>query len=199
MPTGYTAKLYEGKPQTFQEFALSCARAFGALISTKEDRMDAPIPEAFEPDSYYAQAIDRDRQALREIASLSEPECAARAERGYLDAVASHAKSLADSKAIRERYAAMLERVRAWVPPSSEHVGLKNFMEEQLASATKFDDMTEYYERNAPKRKTGAEWQQAQIDALTHSIGYSIEHHAKEHSLAAQRTRWINDLRKSLR
>ena len=32
MPTGYTAALYEGKNQTFKEFATQCARAFGACI-----------------------------------------------------------------------------------------------------------------------------------------------------------------------
>jgi hypothetical protein len=33
MPTGYTAKIYNGVPQTFEEFALDCARTFGALIT----------------------------------------------------------------------------------------------------------------------------------------------------------------------
>lgn len=31
MPTGYTSKLYEGEEQTFEEFLLTCARAFSHI------------------------------------------------------------------------------------------------------------------------------------------------------------------------
>jgi hypothetical protein len=36
MPTGYTEKLME-KGQTFQQFALLCARNFGALVMMRDD------------------------------------------------------------------------------------------------------------------------------------------------------------------
>jgi len=49
MPTGYTLDLYDGKNITFKEFVMKCAGAFGALISMKDESLDAPIPEHLEP------------------------------------------------------------------------------------------------------------------------------------------------------
>lgn len=39
MPTGYTAKIHDGGSRTFPEFALECARAFGALIQALRARV----------------------------------------------------------------------------------------------------------------------------------------------------------------
>ena len=40
MPTGYTTDIYNGKDVTFKDFALKCARAFGACIHQREDNID---------------------------------------------------------------------------------------------------------------------------------------------------------------
>jgi hypothetical protein len=199
MPTGYTGKLHEGEPQTFEEFALSCARAFGALITMRDDPSDAPIPEKFEPDSYYLEALDRNRTELRTVSSLSEAACEARAQTEYEDDIAARAKRLGEMAVIRERYEAMLARVRAWTPPTSEHHEMKSFMVQQLEESIKWDCGTDYYERNEPKRKTGVQWREDKIASLTQAIGRNSEEHAKEHARAVQRTRWVNDLRRSLR
>jgi len=37
MPSGYTSDLYEGKNISFTQFALQCARAFGAAIDQRDD------------------------------------------------------------------------------------------------------------------------------------------------------------------
>ena len=55
MPTGYTAKIADG--QTFEEFILSCARAFGALVEMRDEPADAPIPEEFKPSAYHTTQI----------------------------------------------------------------------------------------------------------------------------------------------
>lgn len=45
MPTGYTADLME-KGMEFKPFVLQCARAFGALITMRDDSLDAPSPKS---------------------------------------------------------------------------------------------------------------------------------------------------------
>jgi len=63
MPTGYTAKLCEGE-QSFGEFALGCARAFGACVMQREDSMD-DLPKAREHDGdvgYYSRALETARR-----------------------------------------------------------------------------------------------------------------------------------------
>lgn len=52
MPTGYTSPLYEGKEISFEQFALRCARNFGALVMMREEPLDTPIPEKFNPCEY---------------------------------------------------------------------------------------------------------------------------------------------------
>lgn len=37
MPTGYTSPLYEGKEISFEQFALRCARNFGALVMMRDE------------------------------------------------------------------------------------------------------------------------------------------------------------------
>jgi hypothetical protein len=56
MPTGYTAKLME-EGQSFPEFAMRCARNFGALIMMRDESLDVPIPEQFEPSDYYRKKL----------------------------------------------------------------------------------------------------------------------------------------------
>jgi hypothetical protein len=54
MPTGYTAPIADG--MTFEQFALGCARAFGALVTMRDEPSDAPIPERLEPDTPFVAA-----------------------------------------------------------------------------------------------------------------------------------------------
>lgn len=198
MPTGYTGKLYSGEPQTFEEFTLSCARAFGALVHMRDDPADAPIPERFEPGRYYAESLDRDRTALRDISKLSEAECFDRSRREYDDEIAARAKQKAEAAVLRKSYEAMLAKVKAWHPPTSEHAGLKDFMIQQLTESIKWDCDQSYYERNPPVLLSGADWKRQKVASLSKSIGLSAEEHELEVSRAAQRTRWVADLRKSL-
>lgn len=67
MPTGYTAKLHNGEEQTFPEFVMSCARAFGALITMRDDPADAEIPDEFKPSDYHVRELEKARERLSEV------------------------------------------------------------------------------------------------------------------------------------
>ncbi len=73
MPTGYTAILME-KGQTFQEFIMGCARAFGALIEMRDSPNDAPIPDKFEPSDYHAKRIIELREKLAKFKLMTDAE-----------------------------------------------------------------------------------------------------------------------------
>ena len=62
MPTGYTHDIPAGI--TFRQFALNCARAFGANIAMRDDPADKPI-EVYEPSDYSAKAITKATNELR--------------------------------------------------------------------------------------------------------------------------------------
>jgi len=73
MPTGYTATLME-KNQTFPEFIMGCARAFGALIMMRDDPNDATIPDKFEPSDYHAKGIIKAREKLAKLKAMTDGE-----------------------------------------------------------------------------------------------------------------------------
>jgi len=84
MPTGYTAGVQDGKITEFSDFALNCARAFGALITMRDDPQDTPIPEKFEArTSYYDERLENAKDLMTEILTLTDDDCDKRAFEEY--------------------------------------------------------------------------------------------------------------------
>jgi Rod binding domain-containing protein len=195
MPTGYTSDIYAGRDITFRDFALGCARAFGALVTMRDDAKDAPIPSEFPEDTYHRDAMGRAAAALIDLDSLSPEACDTKAKAEYVRRLRDWRKSEADRAALRARYEAMLDEVLAWEPPTEEHVGLKSLMVEQLESSIQFDTD---YESPRPVRLTGKQWAKAERKRLEHDV----EYHGREDNKAAQRVAerngWVKALFASL-
>lgn len=45
MPTGYTSIIDDNENVTFKEYALRCARGFGALMHLRDESLDKEITE----------------------------------------------------------------------------------------------------------------------------------------------------------
>ena len=103
MPTGYTCDVVSGKIDTFEKFALQCARAFGATITMRDDPFDAPIPEKFEPSDYNLKRLIEVKHELKRLQSLTAEQIEAECEAEYNAKVASNQKYLADAKAENAR------------------------------------------------------------------------------------------------
>lgn len=71
MPTGYTANIKNGI--TFEEFALDCARNFGALIIMRDEPKDAPIPEQFEASKHHEEATSKYLEELNQVFGKEKP------------------------------------------------------------------------------------------------------------------------------
>lgn len=67
MPTGYTSYIKDGKITSGKEFLKLCTRAFGIAIDLKEESLDVPTPNHFEPHPYYEKAY-KDSLVSREKA-----------------------------------------------------------------------------------------------------------------------------------
>jgi hypothetical protein len=195
MATGYTHDVADGKVTEFPAFALSCARAFGACITMRDDDPAKPIPDEFKPDTWCAKWAD---EAKGELERLEEMTFAARQAAYRADVAATEAvweKSEAERKAKRERYESMLAKVEAWTPPSDEHVELKKFMVSQLADSIKFDCSNSWERPVAP---TVAQWYAEKVKSARKRIADSEDEQRKENERAAGRNRWIRQLRESL-
>jgi hypothetical protein len=194
MPTGYTADIKKGI--TFEQFIMSCARAFGALIEMRDEPLDAPIPESFEPSTYNKDALVKAEKELIELKSLSIGQAQEKAEAEFKDALAKHEKYIADKKNLEKKYRAMLTQVKAWQPPTPEHVGLKNFMEQQITESIKWDCGTEYLTK--PTLLTATEWLNTKIQKCLKDIDYHSKVQTEEENRVVGRNNWINELRKSI-
>jgi hypothetical protein len=197
MPTGYTAAIKDGV--TFDKFAMNCARAFGALITLRDEPGDAPIPDRFEPSDYHAKAIRKAEERLLELDGISVEDAGLAAQVDHETALESCRKTIAENDQLRARYEGMLKQVDAWQPPTPDHEELKKFMREQITRSIDFDCSNEYYLRNMPAKLTAMEWRSKQVEAARRDIAYHSKEHAEEVGRAASRTDWVKALRESLR
>jgi hypothetical protein len=198
MPTGYTAEVANGNITEFPDFAKRCARAMGALVTMRDMSLDAPFPERIEADTdYYRKSLEGHVAELTTTVAWDEETADKEAHTSYLRAFKSHLQSVRSNRQQRKRYETMAAQVEAWVPPTEDHVGLKTFMAEQLASSIDFD--TGYDpEKYRPVRLTGEEYKAQRIADLARSISYDTEHLFGEEDRAAEPSGWVQDLQASL-
>ena len=195
MPTGYTYGVADGTVTEFSKFATECARAFGALVSMRDEPSGAEIPAEFKPSDYNAKALEVATERFHKLVAMTDEQAISeeRAERLRLDA---ENEKREHRRAIEHgRYRAMLAHVEAWNPPTQEHEGLKEFMRSQLLESAKFDCQPIMMNRPA---KTGAQWRAEQIADAEREIAYHTKAHAEEVKRCADRTEWVRKLRESL-
>lgn len=197
MPTGYTACIGDGAD--FQKYILGCARAFGALVTMRDEPAHAPIPERFEPSDYHAKAIKKAEATLRELDGMPLDEAERAANADYAAALKQNQERIQRNDDLRAKYTAMLQQVDAWQPPTSDHEGLKKFMREQIEQSIDFDCSNEYYLKSAPTKLTAMQWRSDQVEKARRDIAYHSKEHADEVGRAASRTDWVKALRESLR
>lgn len=196
MATGYTHDVAEGKVQDFPTFAWQCARAFGALVEMRDDPASAPIPEEFKPSDHHTTRLAEAEAELSRLKALSEGEKAEGFGRFRAQTQIERRKHTDDCDLKRDRYQGMLAKVRAWKPPTPDHQGMKDFMEEQLSMSIKHDCTPM---ENYPKTyDTRQEWHAAQIESAAWSVEYHKKEQANEEKRCRERTKWIADLRASL-
>lgn len=195
MPTGYTADIKDGI--SFEEFVLNCAKAFGACISMRDLPSGTPIPQKFQPSLYNATALAKAQEELRRLEDMPEAEAIALRTAEYQEEERSRLKRLEENKKQLEAYRAMLDKVKAWTPPSTEHLELKSFMVKQLEESIKFDDMTKYYSEPTLLLRIH-DYMKAKEDKAKADIKYHQEKHAEELQRTEERNLWISQLRESL-
>jgi hypothetical protein len=193
MPTGYTSTIKDDT--TFAEFAMTCARAFGALVTMREADQDAEIPEEFAVDAYYSEQHKVALARLSELETMTAAQKDAAADRAFGLSMKDWRASKAESDALRARYQRMLDMAREWKPPTKDHVGLADFIVEQIESSIKFD----CHESPAPSRQTGKQWHDKQLASAKWDLEYSAKHYAEEVARVKSRNKWIRDLRNSLK
>jgi hypothetical protein len=193
MPTGYTAAVEDGTVTELKPFALACARAFGALISMRDDPMDAPLPERVKPlSSYYEQESSRLADELGSLEAMTPEECAAAQGAALAKEQRESAEYVAVNTVRNGRHAAMAEKVHAWEPPS-ELANLKTFMLQQLAVS-----MHEPYTPEVSERVPATEWRDSRVAFLRARLESTRKHMTDEAERLREANEWLAALRAAL-
>lgn len=196
MATGYTYKIKDGI--SFEEFALDCAKAFGACIELR-DTPNAEIPEKFEIDNYHLEQLGKTETKLHEFKSLTDEEVSKIIESEYDERFSMLKKNIKDSRDLERKYQTMLSKVVAYTPPSDNHVEFKKFMENQIRESIKHD-CSDYYEEELKKltKPSIEEWKSERKESLEWSIEYHTTHWKKAKEVVDGKNLWISQLRDSL-
>lgn len=197
MPTGYTSKLVE-KGQSFQEFVLGCARAFGACVTMRDDPSDSPIPNEFKPSDYHLKEIKKAEKALKKLLGMEQNDRIRFAERRRGEQLKSFEEYLLKREAEHKRLQDMNLKVKAWIPPTSEHSGLKDFMLQQISVS---DNGSDYYIKEIEniKSKTVESFYTEALETAKRDVKYHEKEHAEEVERVAKRNDWVKKLRDSLK
>lgn len=195
MPTGYTAPVQSGEVSDLRTFAMQCARAFGALVSMRDDPKNAKIPDRLEICSWHDERLAEALARQSALHAMSETEIAMAADVAYETAVTAHAARTAERALHKQRYEAMLEHIQAWHPPDVCS-GLKDFMAEQLATSISHDCDGRY--DDAPARLDSVEWLEQELKHCERDIRHHTKERAEEVARTDERNLWLNALRVSL-
>lgn len=193
MPTGYTAKLME-EGQTFPEFAMTCARAFGATISMRDDPHDKPIPK-FEPSDYHIKALARAKAEYARLQEMGGSERIAFGEQQRQLEIERCQAILTKDREENERLIAMRLQVEAWTPPTPDHEGMKRFMLQQID--TSMNTCNSLYLKRAEEKAPVHYYAEAVLSA-ERDIKYHAAEHAKELAKVDSHNEWVQRLRESL-
>lgn len=196
MPTGYTVTLME-KGQTFEEFVMGCARAFGALIDMRGSPSDAPIPDKFEPSDYNAKRLIESRERLAMFKAMTDAEKASFGQAEKAADIQRIEQWLEEDKTANARIETMVAQVLAWNPPTKDHQGLKDFMLQQLSISKNGLDYIQTSLTKATEKPATA-YYVAAVSEAAGNIKYYTEENAKEIERANGRTEWVQQLRASI-
>jgi hypothetical protein len=189
MPSGYTSDIYNGKEVTFKDFALGCARAFGACVMQRDDPADEK-PKIMPEESYHT-------EKLKNLGEFKKP-TEAEFESYVKETIADYEKIIKEKNELKKRYSDILEKAKNWQPPTKEHERLKAFMIEQLADSSSFDCGISFYETASLSAMTYEDYVAKKLAEHNRSIEYHKEYEAKDLFNIKQRNKWIKDLYNSL-
>lgn len=195
MPTGYTADIKDGI--TFEQYAMNCARAFGALISMRDESSDNPIPEQFKPSDYHEEALKTAKAELKKLEAMPLSEAVRIAVKYNESKENQRLKAIAERRSLKEKYQAMLDSAVSWQPPTDDHKDLHKFMVDQIEKSIEYDCSGDFYAK-PEKQLSGKEWLSQQTERAKENIAYHRKGQAEEIARTDSRNAWLQSLRESL-
>jgi hypothetical protein len=92
----------------------------------------------------------------------------------------------------------MLAQVKAWKPPTDNHVKFKQFMTEQLESSIKYDCDLTYYKADEKDKLSPKTWLKERIAGAKRDIEYHTKRGEESEASTKEVMDWVAALDKSV-
>jgi len=201
MPSGYTAGVIEGKITTFEQFGKLCGKAMGAMIHMRDDSLDEP----YYPDkvnNYHIKTIEKLENEITD--NLSDEEIIKLETEKILKDIDYEERTLKDKENKLKILNEFLEKAKAYIPPTSEHEGIKDFMIKQLQETINWDCDFSWNKERLEKLKVDLKnidpklVKKANKEKIEKDIQYHKEQLEKEIKRVNDRNEWVETYFKSL-
>lgn len=199
MPTGYTASIKE-KGFTFKDYALLCARNFGALIHMRDEPFSNPIVKP-ELSTWYYDKLKEVQEEYNDFKESSIDQLKEKFKEEVNDKIKSYTKRCDEANALLKEYNKFLKEAYNYIPPNDNFYNYKKFMIEQLEMSIKGDCNIDYYLKEIKKLKEidFEDWYEEKIKKYL----WDIERYTKEQKNEEERNKksseWIDQLIDSLK
>jgi len=201
MPTGYTASVGDGEVTEFRDFALTCARNFGACFHQRDDNQK-DLPKLQEVSDYHLTAKNEYVLYLKNLKRLSDKSYIERYKVKFFNDQLHVRENIQDKINTKLNYEKMLEAVKNWTPPTPDHDNMKNFMISQLTESIDWDCDLDYYNRELERQPLSDEdiliAKAEEIERLERDIEYHTNKYKEEVERINKSNEWILELYKSL-
>jgi len=204
MPTGYTAEILDGKINTFKGFAKKCMRAFGATIHMRDDSLN----ESYRPreiDEYYIEQVKEAEEELKELKAADDEFFINKIREKLKSDYVYYEERLREVKKNEVKLKSILKDTKKWNPPTEDHVGIKDFMIQQLEETIKYDANCKYYEDELQGIKIKLE-SPIDVESIKHQliedaeedVQRSKERLEEERKRCEDSNKWVKDFLQSI-
>ncbi len=198
MATGYTASIYKNKGTTFEEFVWHCARSRGALYHLRDEADDVPtLAQALsnsDGSDWHQKELSEAQAHLAAVQAMTPEEVDKRRLVEHDEAWKAFRRRVSETNLLHERYQHMLDKVKAWQPPSADHENLRAFMIQQLEESIRWD----CYDPTVPTLEDLDAYRQNLIDRATRDVTYHTEEREKAAAAEERKRAWILALHSSV-
>lgn len=193
--TSYVSIVDNKAECTLRDYLLRCARGMGACVLQRDEPLDSQPRYISSDVEYCEKELAKAEAELERLLSLSKQQRAEEFERHVVLEKNRRAACEQEQNEALARRKRMLALVRAWVPPTPEHGGLKDFAIGQILECG-VDYEEPYYKSTLADSEN--EFLAQQIAEAQKLIASCKSYLAKAQKSAAERKAWIETLYEAL-
>ncbi len=159
---------------SFEDFVKRCA----PIAAPFTGGISFDSEQSFVPSDHHEKCLEEAKEEYDELSRLSVAEalrvCGEKYDKAYHDAVEYYERREKEMRVLKKKYEDMLGKVEDWVPPTPQHVGVKEYMIRQLKESIGNCDFASL-EKSKPEKLSAERALYMELDDLARKIEYHRE------------------------